>query len=124
MRWGIETSFQALKYSVGLTNFQEKRRESITQEIFARMILYNFAEMMTSHIIISQMNKRHLYEVNFTVAVNVCIHFLRLQGDEPPSDVEALIRKNNLPVRPIRPSQKHTRNIRSKSTVSFVYRVT
>ncbi|MCY9644787.1 transposase, partial [Paenibacillus thiaminolyticus] len=36
MRWGIETSFRALKYTVGLTNFHAKKRESITQEIFAR----------------------------------------------------------------------------------------
>jgi hypothetical protein len=50
MRWGIETSFRALKYTVGLTNFHAKRRESITQEIFARMIMYNFAEMMTSYV--------------------------------------------------------------------------
>ncbi|WP_076110722.1 transposase [Paenibacillus borealis] len=49
-RWGIETSFRALKYTVGLTNFHAKRREYITQEIFARMILYNFAEMINSHV--------------------------------------------------------------------------
>lgn len=59
MRWGIETSFRALKYTVGLTNFHAKKRESITQEIFAGMILYIFAEMMTSHVVISQMDKRH-----------------------------------------------------------------
>ncbi|WP_410512259.1 IS4 family transposase [Paenibacillus sp. BR2-3] len=123
MRWGIETSFRALKYTVGLTNFHAKRQESITQEIFARMILYNFAEMMTSHVVISQMDKRHPYQVNFTVAVHVCRHFLRSRDDEPPPDVEALIRKNILPIRPIRPGQKNTRKIRWKSVVSFVYRV-
>jgi len=83
MRWGIETSFRALKYTVGLTNFHAKRQESITQEIFARMIMYNFAEMITSHVVISQMDKRHLYQVNFTVAVHVCRHFLRSRDDEP-----------------------------------------
>ncbi|TMV42394.1 IS4 family transposase, partial [Paenibacillus mesophilus] len=123
MRWGIETSFRALKYTVGLTNFHAKRRESITQEIFARMIMYNFAEMMTSHVVISQMDTRHPYQVNFTVAVYVCRHFLRSRSDEPPPDVEALIRKNILPIRPIRPGQKNTRKIRWKSVVSFVYRV-
>ncbi|WP_353049467.1 hypothetical protein [Paenibacillus sp. ISL-20] len=116
----METSFRALKYTVGLTSFHAKRRESITQEIFARMILYNFAERMTSHVVISQMDKRH---VNFTVAVHVCRHFLRSRGNVPPPDVEALIRKNILPIRPIRPGQKNTRKIRSKSSVSFVYRV-
>jgi hypothetical protein len=123
MRWGIETSFRALKYTVGLTNFHAKRQESIIQEVFARMILYNFAEMMTSHVVISQMDKRHPYQVNFTVAVHVCRHFLRSREDEPPPDVEALIRKNILPIRPIRPGQMNTRKIRYKSAVSFVYRV-
>lgn len=123
MRWGIETSFRALKYSVGLTNFHSKRQESIIQEIFARMIMYNFAEMITSHVVISQMDKRHQYQVNFTVAVHVCRRFLRSRDDEPPPDVEALIRKNILPIRPIRPGQKNTRKIRYKSAVSFVYRV-
>lgn len=123
MRWGIETSFRALKYTVGLTNFHAKRQESIAQEIFARMILYNFAEMITSHVVISQMDKRHHYQVNFTVAVHVCRRFLRSRDDEPPPNVEALIRKNILPIRPIRPGQQNTRKIRWKSVVSFVYRV-
>jgi hypothetical protein len=123
MRWGIETSFRALKYTVGLTNFHAKKQESIAQEIFARMILYNFAEMITSHVVISQKDKRHLYQVNFTVAIHLCRHFLRSRDDRPPPDVEALIRKNILPIRPIRPGQKNTRKIRYKSVVSFVYRV-
>ncbi|MGG1553751.1 IS4 family transposase [Paenibacillus ferrarius] len=123
MRWGIETSFRALKYTVGLTNFHAKRRESVIQEIFARMIMYNFTEMMTSHVVISHMHKRHQYQVNFTVAVHVCRHFLRSSDNGPPSDVEALIRSNVLPIRPIRPGQENTRKIRYKSAVSFVYRV-
>jgi hypothetical protein len=123
MRWGIETSFRALKYTVGLTNFHAKRQESIIQEIFARMILYNFAEMMTSHVVISQNDKQHLYQVNFTVAVHVCRQFLRSRDNEPLLDVEALIRKNVLPIRPVRPGQQNTRKIRHKPAVSFVYRV-
>ncbi|WP_165972356.1 hypothetical protein [Paenibacillus piri] len=83
----------------------------------------NFAEMITSHVVISQMDKRHQYQVNFTVTVHVCRHFLRSRDDEPPPDVEALIRKNILPIRPIRQGQKNTRKIRYKSAVSFVYRV-
>jgi len=123
MRWGIETSFRALKYTVGLTNFHAKKQESIVQEIFARMILYNFAEMITSHVVISQLDKQHTYQVNFTVAVHVCRHLLRSRDDDLLPDVEALIRKNILPIRPIRPGQMNTRKIRWKSAVSFVYRV-
>lgn len=123
MRWGIETSFRALKYTVGLTNFHAKRQVSIAQEIFARMIMYNFAEMITSHVVISQMDKRYPYQVNFTVAVHVCRHFLRSRCDDPLPDVEALIRKNILPIRSVRQGQENTRKIRYKSAVSFVYRV-
>ncbi len=123
MRWGIETSFRALKYTVGLTNFHAKKREFIIQEIFARMIMYNFAEMITSHVVISQKDKQHPYQVNFTVAVYVCRRFLRSRDNEPPPDVEALIRKNTLPIRPVRPGHKDTRKVRSQSVVSFVYRV-
>ncbi|WP_262928162.1 IS4 family transposase [Paenibacillus sp. 37] len=122
-RWGIETSFRALKYTVGLTHFHAKKQESLVQEIFARMILYNFAEMVTSHVIISQMDKQHPYQINFTVAVHVCRHFLRSKDNEPPPDVEALIRKNILSIRLKRPGQENTRKIRGKSVVSFVYRV-
>ena len=42
MRWGIETSFRDLKYTVGLLHFHSKKVEYILQEIFARLIMYNF----------------------------------------------------------------------------------
>ena len=41
MRWGMETSFRDLKYTVGLLHFHSKKVEYILQEIFARLIMYN-----------------------------------------------------------------------------------
>jgi len=120
MRWGIETSFRDLKYAVGLTAFHSKKREHIAQEVFARIIMYNFAEMITSHVVISQADTRHAYQVNFTVAIHICRHFLRLSSNAPPPDVEALIQKNILP---IRPGRKDKRKIRYKTAASFLYRV-
>jgi len=122
MRWGIETSFRELKYAVGLTAFHSKKREHIVQEVFARIIMYNFAEMITSHVVISQNDTKHAYQVNFTVAIHICRHFLRLwfRNNAPPPDVEALIRKNILPVRP---GRKDNRKLRPKSNISFLYRV-
>ena len=38
-RWGIETSFRTLKHTIGLVNFHAKKRELITQEVFARLII-------------------------------------------------------------------------------------
>ena len=120
MRWGIETSFRELKYAVGLINFHSKKVEYIVQEIFARIIMYNFAEMITSHVVISKANLKYAYQVNFTVAIHICRHFLRILNKASPPDVEALIHKNTLPVRPER---QDTRKVRPKTAVSFVYRV-
>ena len=45
LRWGIETSFRQLKQTVGLRMFQAQKVEHIIQEIFARLIMYNFTEL-------------------------------------------------------------------------------
>jgi len=119
-RWNIENSFRELKYAVALTSFHSKKQEYIIQEIFARIIMYNFAIMITSHIIISQAGKRHTYKVNFTVAIRVCKQFLRLRNSAPPTVVEAIIRKN---ISPVRPGRKYERIIRRQKEVSFLYRV-
>lgn len=122
MRWGIETSFRELKYAVGLVNFHSKKREHIVQEVFSRIIMYNFAEMITSHVVISQSDAKYAYQVNFTVAIHICRHFMRIcfWNNAPPPEVEALIRKNILPVRP---GRKDKRKIRFKTAVSFLYRI-
>ena len=57
-RWGIETSFRDLKYTVGLLNFHSKKVMCILQEIYAHMIMYNFAEMITSHVAIEKKAKK------------------------------------------------------------------
>ena len=106
--------------SVGLTNFHAKKRDLIAQEVFARIIMYNFAEMITLHVVITHTDTKYAQQVNFTSAIHISKRFLRLPNHETPIDVEALIHKNTLPVRPDR---KDERKIRSKSAISFVYRV-
>ena len=117
-RWGIETSFRELKYAIGLSNFHSKKQEYIAQEIYARMIMYNFSEMITSSVVIQHRDTQYEYQVNFTVAIHICRHFFRNNVLLP--DVEALILKNILPVRP---GRMDIRRIRNKTAVSFVYRV-
>lgn len=50
MRWGIETSFKELKFTVGLMLFHAKKMESIYQEIFASLIMYNFTQIIIANI--------------------------------------------------------------------------
>jgi hypothetical protein len=118
MRWGVETSFRELKYAVGLTNFHSKKQEYIVQEIYARLIMYNFSAMITSSVVIKHRDTQYAYQVNFTVAIDICRHLFR--NDVLSSKVEALIQKNILP---IRPGRKDIRKIRYKTAVSFIYRV-
>ena len=118
MRWGIETSFRELKYTVGLLHFHAKKVENITQEIFARLIMYNFAELITSHVIIQKLNRKYPCKANFSVAVQVCRQFLL--GNISPPDVEAAISRN---VSVTRTGRSNPRNMVVKHAVSFLYRV-
>ncbi len=120
LRWGIETSFRELKYAIGLVSFHSKKVEHITQEIFARLVMYNFCELITMHVVIQQNGTKHSYQVNFTRAIQVCKHYFNCRSDISPPDVEALIRKNILPVRE---GRKDPRKVKAKAVVSFLYRV-
>ena len=120
MRWGIETSFRELKYSIALSNFHAKKVTYILQEIYAKLTMYNFCEVITSFVVIHQSDRKHLYQVNFTAAIAICLHFFKLKRNNSPPNVEALIRKNILPVRP---GRKDPRKVRPRATVSFLYRV-
>lgn len=59
LRWGIETSFRKLKYSVGLSCFHSKKAEYVEQEIYARVIMYNFCESITPHVSTHQKKKQN-----------------------------------------------------------------
>ena len=118
MRWGIETSFRELKYTVGLLHFHAKKVEYIYQEVFARLIMYNFTELVTSPVIIQKADAKYAYKANFSVAVHVCRQFFL--GNVSPPDVEALICKH---VTPIRPGRSRPRKMTVKHAVSFIYRV-
>lgn len=118
MRWGIETSFRDLKYTIGLLHFHSKKEEYILQEIFARLTMYNFSELITSHIILEKRNRKHTYKVNFSVATHICREFLL--GKCIPSNIEAIIARY---ITPIRPGRSRPRDIRSKQAISFMYRV-
>lgn len=120
-RWGIETAFRDLKHTVGLENFHSKRAEFIAQEVFARLILYNLCELVASHAAIFHRTGSHVYQLNFSAAVHIVRHALFfLKPDDPPPDVVALLHKYLLPVRP---GRSGPRNVRFRSSVSFLYRV-
>ena len=118
LRWGIETSFRQLKYTIGLSLFQSKKVEYITQEIFARLTMYNFCELITSHVVIQNKRRKYVYQTNFTAAVHICRQFLR--GSVSPPKVEALINVQVVPIRPGRSTPRKMKNIKFNG---FFYRI-
>lgn len=118
MRWGIETSFRALKYTLGLIYFHSKKTEFILQEIFAKLTMYNFTELITSHVIIQHKKRKHPIKVNFSASVHICSKFLL--NHIPPSKIEALISRFLVP---IRHAVSCERKMSVKHAVSFLYRI-
>jgi len=118
-RWGIETSFRDLKYSVSLVNFHAKKKEGILQEIFARFTNFNFCRWVISQVAIDNSHKKQRYKVCFSDAAYACRLFFN-------SSLSSLQLKNYLKkhLYIIRPNRKYPRKIKAQSVVDFIYRVT
>ena len=102
MRWGIETSFRALKHTLGILQFHSKKVMCILQEIYAHLTLYNFVEMITSHVAIKKRQRQYTYKANFSTAVHICRLFYKGKITSPK--VEALIADYLTSIRPGRSS--------------------
>ena len=98
-RWGIESSFRKLKYTIGLSNFHACKPEYIKQEIWAKLTAYNITETLISHTVIETHDTKHDYKVNFAVAAHICRAFLRCPKEKGPIDVMALLQNELVPIR-------------------------
>ena len=79
MRWGIETSFRELKYTVGLQHFHAKKTEFVHQEIFARLTMYNFYELISYFLRVDNLStfifrprRRHIPKYRWAENVSAC----------------------------------------------------
>ena len=101
-RWGIESSFRKLKYTIGLSFYHSYKPDFIKQEIWAKLISYNATELLVNNVVISQRERRYNYAVNFSIAAHICRIYLRLLTEIDSIDVMALLKKELIPVRPDR----------------------
>jgi len=119
MRWGEETSFRKLKYTIGLVHFHSRTMELLKQEIYARIILYNFSELIVGHAVVETCRKtKHDHKINFSVAVNICRAFLK--GGCSDDEAIELIQRH---IAPIRSDREYPRSLRSQRWKDFIYRV-
>jgi len=117
LRWGQETSFRDLKHTIGTANFHSKSPEYIEFEILCRMTLYNFCTIITMEAPIKKERGKWEYQVNLSMAIKICFAFL--SGHMGPGNVNDLISRYILPVRPDR---TYARQLRFQSPASFAYR--
>ena len=117
-RWGIETSFRDLKYTIGMLDFHSKKVMCIHQEIYAHLIMYNFAEMITSHVVIKKKQRKYIYRANFSIAVHMCRLFYHEKTTSP--NLETIIARNIIP---IRLDRHRERKLTAKVFHGFLYRV-
>ena len=119
-RWGIETSFRELKYGIGLVNLHGKKDDFVKQEIFSAMLMMNFCNRIVNEIVIKQKQENiHEYKVNMKMAMYLCRQFFRTKN----ADEKKLIKDIAKYLEPVRPDRRDTRNVKAKSFVGFVYRV-
>ena len=111
----IETSFRALKYTIGLANFHSKKAFFVAQEVFARLTFFNFCKMISSIVERSLSEK---YHTNFSLAVMLCRRFMRKQLHEC-----ILMEKISRLILPIRPNRAFVRYQAHTYAVGFSYRV-
>lgn len=122
MRWSIETSFRDLKHTIGLNYYHAKKSDSILQEIYSRMVMYNFCQLATNSAKIkrpkSRKGRKFAYKINFSQSVQICREFLR--NKIRCKDVLELIEKYILP---IRGGKDHPRTNSPRREIYFNFRL-
>ena len=120
MRWGIESSFRDLKYTLGLVNLHGKSDAFVQQEIYAALTMFNFTSRISRDAVIKQPKDGvYAYKVNFKMAVDLCREYFRT----PRADGDELLEQIAKYSVAIRPGRQDQRKIKAKGFVGFTYRV-
>ncbi len=119
-RWGIETSYRDLKYTLGLILLHGKSDDFAAQEIYAALTMFNFTSRVAREVVIHQPKEGvYAYKVNFKMAAMLCREFFRTPGADSGELMEEIAR-NTIPIRPGRADE---RNLKIKGFAGFTYRV-
>ena len=100
------------KYTIGLSCLHGKKTDFLLQEVFARLILYNYASLIARKIPVPQEK-----QINFSVAILVCKQFLK--GKIRSAQIFEILSKH---LSPIRPGRQYKRYQNPVSAIAFQYR--
>nr|WP_239456246.1 transposase [Faecalitalea cylindroides] len=77
MRWEIEISYREIKYDLDLNTLHSMKRNLIQQEIYSKLLLYNFCRRITKDIKIQEKNRKYEYQLNYVRAYHIIRKFLK-----------------------------------------------
>ncbi len=117
MRWGIETSFRCLKYTVGMVNTHAKNEAYIMQEVYSKLFAFNVLTRITKSVA-KIVKTKHTYTVNISLASDFVRLFVLSRLTK-----KLLLEKLKKYVVPIRPGRKDKRKLKTKECAPFIYRV-
>lgn len=119
LRWGIETSFRELKYNIGMVRFHSRKTEYVLQEVFARMIMFNFCSEVIKNIPVPEAKRgkrKHVYAVNFSSGVTACREYLSPWSEMTSEDLISMLSRC---LHAVSPGRHYERYIRSQHYVTF-----
>ena len=119
LRWRIENSYRELKHVIGAQDFNTRTFQYIVHEVWARLILYNFCSRITALVLVQKKGKKHIHQVNYSMAIKNAHKFLRQKAKDPPINIIGLIGKYTVP---IRPGRNFDRKRRFQPPMKFTYR--
>ena len=79
LRWGIETAYRDLKYSCSLVRLHSIKESLRTQEIYAKMILFNFASYLQKLVGLPEQDpdNKYTYVINFRHTIKESMRYLQ-----------------------------------------------
>lgn len=87
-RWSVETSFRSLKYALSLAYLHSANRELIIQEVFAKLIMYNFASLLHAYASAAKeaLNRcaktKYRYKVSFDDVVPIARELIKQPSED------------------------------------------
>lgn len=121
LRWGIETAYRDLKYTIGAKCFHSRKDRFIEQELFAHTVMYNLVSALVEQIYIeSKPGEKHPKKVDFKMAT-FCIREYLFHRTIPTYE-ELLLNIKDY-IHSVIPDRRDERKIRPPTLIPFTYRI-
>lgn len=114
LRWGIETSFLFLKHNLCLDTPHSIRRVFLRQEIFVKLLMYNFCSLLASTAGEPADTKRYSWRISFSSAIRTSRLFLISNFDISDSEIISVFLRHKYPVRTDKTRPRKMRSQRLK----------